>query len=101
VFVFVLYRFIMGQGASSATQQAKLKSDFEVISVLMPIYFTDEEVTSQDIQDAHKSWNMILEDKTQPFLEMKENSTIVSLILVMVMYFFFCLLLSSSCFTVA
>lgn len=70
----------MGNGHSSAVS-AKQKSDAEVIAVLMPIYYVKDEVTKQDVDDAQKSWNLVLEDKTQPFLEMKSKNELVSFVL--------------------
>jgi hypothetical protein len=61
----------MGQVPSAA--KSKLKSDAEVISVLMPIYFTTDSVSNADINAAQKSWNLILEDKCQGLRDMKDR----------------------------
>jgi len=50
----------MGVGNSKISDKSYLsKSDSELVSLMMPVYFTAEEVTKEDIVLASQSWKLI------------------------------------------
>jgi len=54
----------MGSGSSADTAQAKAlgKKDNEIVGLMMPIYYTAEEMLPEQRKIASDSWNLILND---------------------------------------
>ena len=71
----------MGGGASN--EQANMSAVYakrstlkEVVAIMMPIYYTDALVTPEDFVLASDNWdNMILNDQSPVYLEMKRNGS--------------------------
>jgi len=61
----------MGNSSSAENEEggsrAWTRSDAEVVAVMMPIYFVNENVTKNDCTQAINSWNLILNDKGPGF----------------------------------
>lgn len=50
----------MGGSSSKISDKSYLsKSDNELVSIMMPVYFTAEEVTAEDVVQATNSWKLI------------------------------------------
>jgi hypothetical protein len=50
----------MGGSSSKISDKSYLsKSDTEIVSLMMPVYFTAEEVTAEDVVLATNSWKLI------------------------------------------
>ena len=68
----------MGGGAS--TEQANMSAVYakrstlkEVVAIMMPIYYTDALVTPEDFVLASANWDMILNDQSPVYLELKKS----------------------------
>ena len=61
----------MGAGNSSGATRQWTRSDAEVVAVMMPIYFVNEDVSHADREAAIKSWDYVLNDTSTHFNEMK------------------------------
>jgi len=65
----------MGSGSSTDTAQAKAlgKKDNEIVGLMMPIYYTAEEMLPEQRKIASDSWNLILNDTIPDVDERKKN----------------------------
>jgi len=65
----------MGSGSSTDTTQAKAlgKKDNEIVGLMMPIYYTAEEMLPEQRKLASDSWNLILNDTIPDVDERKKN----------------------------
>ena len=68
----------MGGGASN--EQANMSAVYakrstlkEVVAIMMPIYYTDALVTPEDFVLASANWDMILNDQSPVYLELKKS----------------------------
>ena len=63
-------------GASSTANVRELvalkRSEADIVNLMMPIYYTTDQVTDQDLIVARKLWNMILDDTSPEFLRIKD-----------------------------
>lgn len=59
----------MGGGNSTATAHAKAlgKHENEIVRLMMPIYYTSDDVTPEERKIASDSWHLILNDITPEF----------------------------------
>ena len=61
-------------GASSAAAQLKSttgRSDEEIVSLIMPLYYTKEPITPTELSAAVQSWKMIMNDRSVYFKGLK------------------------------
>ncbi len=49
------------------------RSDADIVNLMLPVYYTTDQVTKIDIDNARKAWNMILEDTSPEYLRLKES----------------------------
>eukprot|EP01038_Epipyxis_sp_PR26KG_P005052 gene5052-7053_t len=66
----------MGGGNSSIRDSIKgslQKSEAQIVRVMMPVYFTAEEVNHTEHEICNNSWQMILNDTSPEFLVKKQN----------------------------
>jgi hypothetical protein len=65
----------MGSGSSTDTTQAKAlgKKDNEIVSLMMPIYYTAEEMLPEQRKLATDAWNLILNDTIPDIDARKKN----------------------------
>mmetsp|Transcript_417 Transcript_417/g.706 ORF Transcript_417/g.706 Transcript_417/m.706 type:complete len:226 (-) Transcript_417:1614-2291(-) len=69
----------MGGVPSSVTELKEDKdthpgrSDEEIINLVMPLYHTNEPLTSEELAAAVKAWKMIMNDKSQHFKDIKKK----------------------------
>ena len=59
----------MGNGSSSDGGRGWKRSDAEVVSIMMPVFFVREDVSKEDAAIAIESWDLILNDTSPYFLE--------------------------------
>ena len=48
-------------------------TDKEIMRYMLPIYYTSDTLTSRDIDIAHATWNMVLDDSAPEFVRMMES----------------------------
>jgi hypothetical protein len=56
---------------SISKSKAAGRSTEEVVSMMMPVYFTDEPISEEDVELAKLKWGMILDDTCEHFLKNK------------------------------
>lgn len=61
----------MGGGSSSAASKHLQKSQNDVVKLMMPLYYTTEDITPTERKMAFDSWQMILTDTTPEYLAKK------------------------------
>ena len=47
------------------------RSEAEIVNLMMPIYYVDQEVTTDDVAHAKVGWQMIINDTAPMFVELK------------------------------
>ena len=63
---------IRGTTTMHRSVAAKLHfNEKEIIKVMYPVYFIEEDATKEEIKRAEESWELILQDKTPEYLERK------------------------------
>lgn len=65
----------MGAGPS-AIQQGSVhigRSTAEVVRLMMPVYFTEDAVTAEDLNVAKMTWDMVLNDTATNFIKRKRD----------------------------
>ena len=70
----------MGGGASTeqvnmSAVYAKRSTFKEVVAIMMPIYYTEAMVTPEDFVLASANWDMVLNDHSPVYLELKEKGS--------------------------
>ena len=72
----------MGTGASLEEKAIKAvhtkKTLKEVVSFMMPLYYTEEPVTPQDIALATANWEMILDDSSPAYVDIQNRGSELS-----------------------
>lgn len=46
----------------------------DIVKLMMPVYYTQDPITSEEHEAAQKTWEMILSNKAPGFLEQRKNS---------------------------
>ena len=64
----------MGSGCAAETKPSSIEDDEFAIKMIMPVYYTDEVPTSNDIALAADTWNGIYNDVPQRYHDMKQDS---------------------------
>ena len=71
----------MGGGASTDQTMSAVyvkRTLKEVVAVMMPVYYTEDGVSTEDFALAQANWEMILDDTSPVYLELKKNGTEMS-----------------------
>ena len=74
----------MGHGASVdiASYGFHKKSIKDVVALMMPVFYTEEIVSDNDVMVASASWDLVLDDQAPTYIALKANgSTIPSSIM--------------------
>ena len=61
----------MGGGISKHDAGSIGRSEAEIVNLMMPIYYVDQEVTIDDIAHAKIGWQMIINDTAPMFVQLK------------------------------
>lgn len=61
--------------AQTLQQSAALrKTEKDIITLMMPVYFNNDELQSQDREAIHLSWSLIVQDQAKGFLKLKKEA---------------------------
>jgi hypothetical protein len=60
----------MGNKSSSSLPSLR-NSETEIVNLMMPIYYTNEKITSEENNSVNRSWNMILTDESTHYQTLK------------------------------
>lgn len=68
----------MGANSSSSNETFRMshelkRSEADIVNLMLPIFFTVEPVTSEDLDVARAGWNMILEDTSPTFYSINKK----------------------------
>jgi len=62
---------VRGHGVSSRTTRSLRQSETEIVKIMLPLYFTHDSLTAEDIAVAKQTWQMIVSDQAPVFLARK------------------------------
>ena len=63
----------MGGGSSKYLFDMHKKSDAEIMRFMLPLYYTSDTVTNEDIELARTSWNLIINDASTRYKELSSR----------------------------
>ena len=70
----------MGHGASAELQSVSpvfhKKAIKEVVALMMPLFYTEDNVSEEDLKLAGAAWELILDDQSPVFIEKKLSGSV-------------------------
>ena len=78
----------MGSGASFQHSKSTHinRSTAEIVALLMPVYFVEEEPNQADVERAQAKWDLIIEDKSPHFHQKKGSPGYTQVSCIMLFY---------------
>lgn len=64
---------LMARKADDGPQQELRKNEEEIVKLMLPIYYTTELLTDEELELAKTAWNIVLNSSAPEFIRLKQN----------------------------